>query len=165
VRGEAMLQRRPFVTPTLITDSPEARAKIKREFKEIVREAVWYLGAVEVAETLHELTVGQRGDKPDEQRNKRILAERDAASSVTQEIFARNFCQKYLGETVEAVKRQLRRLLKARRQKAEEKAQLDRWFQAALAGRGKSVVGESLSQEDKIDVLNLSSFIPIESKP
>jgi hypothetical protein len=81
--------RRPFVTPTLTNESPAVRAKAKREFKEILREAVWHFGATEVAKDLHDITVGQRGDKPDEERNERILAERDAAGSVTQSRFMR----------------------------------------------------------------------------
>jgi hypothetical protein len=160
-----LLLRRPFVTPTIINDSPARRAEVIREFQLIVREAAAYLGSGEVATIVHDITVGQRGDKPDEERHRRILAAWDAAGSVTRDTFALNFCQKYLGETVGAVKKQLQRLLKARRQRAEEKAQHDRWYREESERRGESLVGESLSQVDKIDGLNLSSVIPIESKP
>jgi hypothetical protein len=136
--------RRPFPTPSLIIDSPTARAKARREFKEAVREAVGYFGGAEVAKILHEITISQRGNTPDEERNARILAEWDAAGSVTQETFARNFCQKYplkhkankrgaaRRENAGAVLKQLQRLLKARQQQAEEKARRDRRLQAAL---------------------------------
>ena len=134
-----MLLRRPFITPTLITDSPAARAKVKREFKEIVREAVGYLGAAEVRKVVHDITKGRKGNTPDEGRNARIVAEWDAAGSVTQETFAGNFCQKYRRENVGAVVRQLRRLLKARRREAEEKARHDRTLRAAL--QRKSLLG------------------------
>jgi hypothetical protein len=134
-----MLLRRPFITPTIINDSPVARAKVKREFKQIVREAVGYLGAAEVKRIVHDVTIGRQGNTPDEKRNARILAEWDAAGSVTQETFAGNFCQKYRRENVGAVVRQLRRLLKARRREAEEKARRDRTLRAAL--QRKSLLG------------------------
>jgi hypothetical protein len=137
-----MLLRRPFVTPSLINDSPAARAKVRREFKQIVLEAAGYLGVSEVKRIVHDTTVGRQGNTPDEKRNARILVEWDAAGLVTQKAFARNFCQKYHRETVGAVVRQLRRLLKARQQQAEEearRAERDRRLRAAA--QRKSLLG------------------------
>jgi hypothetical protein len=70
-----------FATPSVINDTDEARAKVERDYKEIVREAERYLGPKRVAELNKEIAMARRGNRPDRPLNDLVLAEWDAAAA------------------------------------------------------------------------------------
>jgi hypothetical protein len=132
-----------FAVPSIINDTDEARAKVERDLKKIVREAVRYFGPSKVKQVVQEITKGRKGNTPDERRNGLMLAEYDSAAAkgpVKKRQFAHDFCKKHRQQSPEAVGKHLARLLKARRQRDKEKAELERKFRKAFR-RGKSFLG------------------------
>jgi hypothetical protein len=135
-----------FIPSSIINETDEVRAERKRDLKEAVRRAVPYLGADEVKRVVHDIVRGHRGNTPDDERNARILAEYDLAAakgSVTLYGFARRFCGNHPGESVEAIRLQARRLLKARARRERWKAKADLKHQEVLQRLGKSLVGKT----------------------
>jgi len=57
-----MILKRPltFATPSVVNDTPEARAKVQRDYKEIVRDAVRYFGAERVTALNKEVAIARR---------------------------------------------------------------------------------------------------------
>jgi hypothetical protein len=129
-----------FAIPSLVSDTPEVRARLRRDFRELVQWLDRYLEPGEVGQIVHEETVGQKGNTPDEERNALILSEW-LKEPVNKAIFAREFCQNHPGEeSPDAVRKQLDRLLDIREREAKEKAEREQEFQEALQYRGKSLL-------------------------
>ena len=128
-----MPYRRPltFTTPSVVSDNPQARAKAERDFKEIVREAVRYLGPKRVKELNKEVAIARRGRKPNRALNELVLAEYDvdaADGPVDIPEFSEAFFQKYpqQARSAGAVEKRLERQLKARDRDRRLKARLQR---------------------------------------
>ena len=92
-----MFLKRPltFATPSVVNDTPQARAKVERDYKEIVQEVVRYLGAERVRELNAEVAIARRGRTPDERLNKLLLDEWDADAVQDPKEFAEAFYEKY----------------------------------------------------------------------
>ena len=130
-----------FSVPTFLNDTDEARAKAERDFKKIVREAVWYFGPAKVKQVVQEITKRRKGNTPDQRRNALILAEYDAAPKpAIKKKFAREFSKKHRQQSPEAVEKQLGRLLEARQQ-AEAKKKAQQKSPLLKARRGKTLLG------------------------
>ena len=131
-----MIYPRPFVPPTIINDSPKARAKAKREASENLREMVRYFGLKEIKGLLADIAKAQRGNKADKPLDALLVAEYDAAvakdSSVTRTEVAKDFYDRHRRraclQSVRAVEKRLTRALQDR----ERKAQRDRKLKALL---------------------------------
>jgi hypothetical protein len=103
-----------FATPSLINDTDEARAKVERDYKEIVREAVRYLGAKRVKQLNKEVAIARRGRTPDERLNALVIAEWNAAAVKDPTAFSKAFYEKHpQGHSARAVEKRLKPLLKA----------------------------------------------------
>jgi hypothetical protein len=128
-----------FSVPTLLNDTNEARAKAERDFKKIVREAVWFFGPTKVKQVVLEITKRRKGNTPDQRRNAVMLAEYDAAPKpINKKKFAHEFSKRHREHSFEATEKHLRRLLKARQQ-AETKKKAERKF--PLHRQGRSLLG------------------------
>jgi len=140
-----MILKRPltFATPSVVSDTPQARAKVERDYKEIVQEVVRYLGAERVRELNAEVAIARRGRTPDERLNKLLLDEWDADAVQDPKEFAEAFYEKYpqQAHSVGAVRTRLRRELKAR-EKARDR---ERWLKERL--QRPSLVGEARGTE------------------
>ena len=140
-----MILKRPltFATPSVVNDTPQARAKVERDYKEIVQEVVRYLGAERVRELNAEVAIARRGRTPDEHLNKLLLDEWDADPVQDPKEFAEAFYEKYpqQAHSVGAVRTRLRRELKARK-KARDR---ERWLKERL--QRPSLVGEARGTE------------------
>jgi len=140
-----MILKRPltFATPSVVNDTPQARAKVERDYKEIVQEVVRYLGAERVRELNAEVAIARRGRTPDERLNKLLLDEWDADAVQDPKEFAEAFYEKYpqQAHSVGAVRTRLRRELKAR-EKARDR---ERWLKERL--QRPSLVGEARGTE------------------
>ena len=125
-----------FTTPSVVSDSLKARAKVERDYKEIVREAVRYLGPKRVKELNKEVAIERRGRKPNRALNELVLAEWDAAAAKDPTEFVEAFIKKYpqKARSAGAIEKRLERLLKARNR-----------LKAAL--RRPSLVGEAKETE------------------
>ena len=136
------MQPLTFAPPGVIKDTPEARAKMEREAKVILREMERYFGREKFKELVQEISKGGQGNTPDEERNALILSEW-LKEPVNKAKFAREFCQNHPGEeSPDAVRKQLDRLLDIREREAKEKAEREQEFQEALQYRGKSLLGD-----------------------
>jgi hypothetical protein len=135
------IPKRPltFATPSVVKDTLKARAKVERDYKEIVREAVRYLGPKRVKELNKEVAIARRGRKPDERLNALVLAEWDASPTKDPTEFSRAFYEKYpqKARSAGAIEKRLERLLKAQDR--------DRRLKAAL--QRPSLVGEARGTE------------------
>jgi hypothetical protein len=118
--------------PTILTDTPEARAKAWRDFERIMREALWYFTPAEVKGLFKKLVKrGKAGRKPEASINECVLEEYDAAvrdvasKRVNKAEFGRKFYEKYHKkyplQSPEALVKQLDRLLKKRREAEAKK--------------------------------------------
>jgi len=140
-----MILKRPltFATPSVVNDTPQARAKVERDYKEIVQEVVRYLGAERVRELNAEVAIARRGRTPDERLNKLLLDEWDADAVQDPKEFAEAFYEKYpqQAHSVGAVRTRLRRELRAR-EKARDR---ERWLKERL--QRPSLVGEARGTE------------------
>jgi hypothetical protein len=140
-----MILKRPltFATPSVVNDTPQARAKVERDYKEIVQEMVWYRGAERVRELNAEVAIARRGRTPDERLNKLLLDEWDADPVQDPKEFPEAFYEKYpqQAHSVGAVRTRLRRELKAR-EKARDR---ERWLKERL--QRPSLVGEARGTE------------------
>jgi hypothetical protein len=131
-----MIYPRPFIPPTIINDSPKARAKAKREALENLRDMVRYFGLKQVKELLADIAKAQRGNKADKSLDVLLTAAYDAAvakdSSVTRTEVAKDFYDRHRRraclQSVRAVEKRLTRALQDR----ERKAQRDRKLKALL---------------------------------
>jgi hypothetical protein len=136
-----------FATPSIMNDSPEARAEFRRNFAEHALVAVKYLGAAEAEQIVHDIAKGRQGNTPKDKRNARILAEWKECPHKKRSKFAREYCERNLEEgsgpkAVRAVRQQLNRLLDIEERQAKEKAEWEREFQEAVRyRRGKSFLG------------------------
>jgi hypothetical protein len=117
-----------LTTPSVVNDSLKARAKVERDYKEIVREAVRYLGPKRVKELNKEVAIARRGRKPDERLNALVLAEWDASPTKDPTEFSKAFCEKYpqKARSAGAIEKRLERLLKAQDRDRRLKAALQR---------------------------------------
>jgi len=140
-----MILKRPltFATPSVVNDTPQARAKVEGDYKEIVQEVVRYLGAERVRELNAEVAIARRGRTPDERLNKLLLDEWDADAVQDPKEFAEAFYEKYpqQAHSVGAVRTRLRRELRAR-EKARDR---ERWLKERL--QRPSLVGEARGTE------------------
>jgi len=140
-----MILKRPltFATPSVVNDTPQARAKVERDYKEIVQEVVRYLGAERVRELNAEVAIARRGRTPDERLNRLLLDEWDADAVQDPKEFAEAFYEKYpqQAHSVGAVRTRLRRELRAR-EKARDR---ERWLKERL--QRPSLVGEARGTE------------------
>jgi len=135
-----MIYPRPFIPPTIINESPKARAKAKREALVNLREMVRYFGLKEVKGLLADIAKKQRGNKPDKPLDALLLAAYDAAvainSPVTRTEVAKDFYERHRRQSVHrlqsvrAVEKRLTRALQDRERKAER----ERWLKAMLHG-------------------------------
>jgi hypothetical protein len=133
-----MIYPRPFNPPTIINDSPKARAKVKREALVILREMVRYFGLKEVKELLADIAKTRKGNKADKSLDALLVAQYDAAITkdpdTTRTDVARDFYERYRPQeryrlqSVRAVEKRLTRALQDREQKAER----GRWLKALL---------------------------------
>jgi hypothetical protein len=132
-----------FATPSIVNDTPQAHAKVERDYKKIVEEAVRYLGPERVAELNKEVAIARRGNRPDKPLNELVLAEWDAAPVKDRTEFSETFYRKHpqQAHSVGAVRKRLGRLLKAR----EQARNRDRKLQAAL--QRPSLVSEATGTE------------------
>ena len=125
------LLKRPltFATPSVVSDTPEARAKVERVYKEIVREMVQHVGPKRVKELNKEVAIARRGRTPDEALNKLVLAEWDASPTKDKTKFSKAFYENHpQAQSARAVKTRLKRVRMARI-KARKTA---RWLKARL---------------------------------
>ena len=115
------------------------KIKVERDFKEIVREAVRYLGPKRVKELNKEVAIERRGRKPNRALNELVLARWDAAAVKDATAFSKAFYKEYpQGHSARAVEKRLKALLKA-----QEKARdMNRKLKAAL--ERPSFVSEAL---------------------
>jgi hypothetical protein len=131
-----------FATPSVVSDTPEARAKVERDYKEIVRGVVRYLGPKRVAELNKEIAMARRGNKPNRSLNDLVLAEWDASPTKDPTKFSKAFLQKHpQGHSEGAVKARLKRERTARIKTRRK----DRKLRAAL--QRPSFVGEARGTE------------------
>jgi len=134
-----------FAPPSAINDTPQARAKVERDAKVILRDMERYFGREKFKELVQEISKGGQGNTPDEERNALILSEW-RKNPVNKSKFARDFCKNHLEEgngprAVRKVRQQLNRLLDIEEQQAKKKAEWEREFQEAVRYRGKSLLG------------------------
>jgi hypothetical protein len=140
-----------FVRPSIVNDTPEAWAKLERDYRQLLRElreAVDCFGAERVERDLHAITKGRQGRTPDEdlngqQLNRQLLEEYDlraAEGEVNVSALARDFRNEHhLEVTIGAIRKRLERALDAREQQIREQAEFDRMI------REPSIVGTSLA--------------------
>jgi hypothetical protein len=135
------LLKRPltFATPSVVSDSLKARAKVERDYKEIVQEAVRYLGSKRVKELNKEVAIARRGRKPNRALNELVLAEWDAAAAdgpVDIPEFSKAFIKKYpqQARSAGAIEKRLERQLRARNRDRRLKAALQR---PSLVGKAR----------------------------
>ena len=145
------LLKRPltFATPSLVNDTPEARAKVERDYKKIVREAVRYLGPKRVAELNKEVAIARRGRTPDKPLNELLLAKYDVAASdgpVDIPRFSEEFYKAHRLQSPKAVEKRLKRQLKTQELKVGllKVRDKDRILKAGL--QRPSLVGEAMGQ-------------------
>jgi hypothetical protein len=136
-----------FAIPSLVSDTPEARAKLRRDFRKLVRRLDGYLEPGEVKQIVHEETVGRQGNKSKEERNARILAKYYSAPGNKSKA-ARDYVKEHPEEgddskAVRKVRQQLKRLLDIKKQQAKKKAEWEREFQEVVRYRGKSFLGDT----------------------
>jgi hypothetical protein len=134
-----------FAPPSAINDTPEARAKMEREAKVILREMEWYFGREKFKELVQEICKGGQGNTPKDKRNARILAEWKECPHKNRSKFAREYCETHPEEgsgrkAPQKVRGQLNRLLKDERREAKEHAEREREFREVARSRG-SLIG------------------------
>jgi hypothetical protein len=138
-----------FATPSVVNDSPQARAKVKRDLlREILRAAERYLGPQQIDQVVRDHRRARGGRRPNEPLNNLLLAQHDVAAAdgpVDIPKFSEECYKAYRSQSAKAVEKRLRRLLKAR----EKARAMDRKLKAAL--QRPSLVGESL--RDRISTL------------
>ena len=139
-RGD-LSRNRPltFVTPSIVSDTPAAHAKVKRDLKAILRKAELYLGRKEFDQLVQKHRMARRGRKPKRSFNKLLVAEWDAAvaenPTVTRTEVAKDCYERYRQQSVRAVEKRLTRALQDRERKAqarERKAERERKLLAKL---------------------------------
>jgi hypothetical protein len=123
-----MFLKRPltFATPSVVNDTPQARAKVERDYKEIVREAVRYFGPKRVKELNKEVAIKRRGNTPKRALNDLVGAEWDADPVKDPKKFSEAFYKKYpeQAHSAGAVKKRLERKLKAQEKAREREEKL-----------------------------------------
>jgi hypothetical protein len=133
-----MIYPRPFVPPTKLYDSPEARLKAKREALVILRKMVRYFGLKEVKGLLTDIAKKQRGNKPNKSLDALLVAAYDAAVAkapeTTRTEVAKDFCKKYRQQSVRATEKRLTRALQDRERKAEQERRLKALQRPTLIG-------------------------------
>ena len=139
-----LILNRPLTlaTPSLVNDSPQARAKVERDLREILRAAERYLGPQQIDQVVRDHRRARAGRKPNKQLNELLLAEHDVAAAdgpVDIPKFCEEFYKAHRQQSARAVETRLRRLLKAR----EKARDWDRKLKAAMSR--PSFVGEALA--------------------
>jgi hypothetical protein len=138
-RGD-LSRNRPltFVTPSIVSDTPAAHAKVKRDLKAILRKAELYLGRKEFDQLVQKHRMARRGRKPKRSFNKLLVAEWDAAVAANPKItrmeFARGIYEvrryrryhQYSQQSVRAIEKRLTRALKTREPEQKLKAAVKR---------------------------------------
>jgi hypothetical protein len=133
-----------FATPSIVNYSPQARAKVKRDLREILRAAEQYLGPRETDQVVSDHRRARAGRTPAKSLNDLLLAQHDGAAAdgpVDIPKFSEEFYKAYRQQSAKAVEKRLRRLLKAR----ETARGRDRELKAAL--QRPSLVGEAIGTE------------------
>ena len=122
-----------FVRPSVINDTPEAWAKLERDYRKFLRElreAVECFGTARVEQDVHDMIKGQQGRTPDEKVKALLLAEHDlqaAKGKVNKTKLAREFRKEHgLKIKVWSVRRRLDRALEDRERQVRAKAEFDR---------------------------------------
>jgi tryptophan 2,3-dioxygenase len=137
----SILKRPLTFAPSVVNDSPQARANVKRNLREALRAAEECLGPQQIDQVVHDHRRARAGRKLDRALNDLVLAKWDASPTKdpTQfsEEFYEEFCKAYRLQSARAVETRLGRLLKAR-EKARDR---DRKLKAAL--QRPSLVGEA----------------------
>ena len=136
-----------FAQPSVVNDTPEAWAKLERDYVKFLRElreAVCCFEAARVEQDVHNIVKGRPGNTPKKQRNAHLLAEYDARAAkgpVNKSKLAREYRKKHgLRIKDDSLRKQLDRLLEARdeiREKAEQEPKL-RWPSLIWNGTNKS---------------------------
>jgi len=139
------MQPLTFAPPSVMNDTPEARAKAERDAKANLREMDRYFGREKFKELVQEISKGGQGNTPDEERNARIRAEWKECPHKNMSLFAREYCDRHPDEgsgrkAHTKVRGQLKRLLKDEQREAEDDAEREREYQEAVRSRG-SLVG------------------------
>ena len=128
-----------FATPSVASDTPEARAKAERNLRKILRAAERYFEPQGLDQVVCSHNRARGGRTPDESLNALVLAEWDASPTKDKTEFSKAFLQKYpQGHSEGAVRKRLRRAriarIKARRKNRKLKAALQR---PSLAGEAR----------------------------
>jgi hypothetical protein len=143
--------KRPFTLTTfsIVSDTPEARAKAKQDVSKFLRAAEGCLGPQEIDQVVEDHRRARAGRKPDEALNALVLDEWDASPTQDPAEFSEAFCEKYpqRAHSAGAVKKRLERLLKAEELKVGllKVRRKDRGLRAAL--QRPSLVGEARGTE------------------
>jgi hypothetical protein len=138
------MQPLTFAPPSVMNDTPEARAKAERDAKANLREMDRYFGREKFKELVQEISKGGQGNTPDEERNARIRAEWKEALHKNKSRFAREYCERHPEEgrgrkAHTKVRGQLNRLLDIEERQVKKKAE----FQEAMRYRSKSLLGDT----------------------
>ena len=143
-----------FARTSVVNDTPQARAKLARDYQKFLRElreAVECFGAERVKQDVHDIITGRQGRTPDQDGlNTLLLDEYDSRDSrkakgqvnnkgqVNKLKLAREFCKTHgLKIKVNSVKRRLDRALDDRKRQVREQAEFDGKLQKpSLIGSG-----------------------------
>jgi hypothetical protein len=134
-----------FARASFVNDTPEAWAKLERDYQQFLRElreAVWCFGAARIEQDVHDIIKGRQGRTPDEELNRQLLHEYDlraAKGKMNLTEFAREFRKKHHLRTVkdDSVRRQLMRLLKTRERETRKRVEHERkLWRPSLIGSG-----------------------------
>jgi hypothetical protein len=137
-----------FARPSGINNTPEAWAKLERDYRKFLRElreAVWCFGAERLEQDLHDIITGRQGRTSDEEFNELLVKEHDLRKAKGQvnnkgqvnltELARVIRKQHHLKIKVHSLTKRLARALDARERRVREKAEFDRQM------RKPSIVG------------------------
>jgi hypothetical protein len=125
-----------FDRTSVVNDTPQARAKLARDYQKFLRElreAVVCFGAERVEQDVHDIITGRQGRTPDQDGLNTLLLDeydsrdsRKAKGQVNKLKLAREFCKTHgLKIKVNSVKRRLDRALDDRKRQVREQAEFD----------------------------------------
>jgi hypothetical protein len=140
-----------FARPSAVNDTPQAWAKLERDYVKFLRElreAVWCFGAARVEQDVHRIIKGRQGRTPDQKLNALLFKEHDLRKAkgqvknkgkVNLTELVREVRKKHHLRTVkeDSLRTQVRRLLKTREREIREKAEHERKLRRrSLVGSG-----------------------------
>src|SRR5215469_6063208 len=125
-----------FARTSVVNDTPQARAKLARDYQKFLRElreAVECFGAERVKQDVHDIITGRQDRTPDQDGLNTLLLDeydsrdlRKAKGQVNKLNLAREFCKTHgLKIKVNSVKRRLDRALDDRKRQVREQAEFD----------------------------------------